>query len=476
MHGTHGIELISRVLPASDWNEQFPEGTTKDLFEEISDLVVQMAGYSNDKYGAFPVDFCGLHVHVGLPPNNMSVDTFPLPTLQHLAHILVQYERTISMFRPPPGRGEPDTTSEYDCMSNRSTFLYEVPRVVKKPVDIKINRGRTQTIMKNHHYERRWPLTDIRNRIFMHGITLDMLVRLMGREKGCRVNWVNVIRPADASEGPRTIEIKQHAGTVNAGEIEKWVRFCVAMVRAAERMANTLVHVAEGVIASNAEIQGEKYRMRSWEDAQDPNDLLDLLGLSDEDRACWLTRYNHWFEPEPKDSTPPESSDDSDDLGFDAPDDGDDDDNDPSYNPTGRKPRTPTKGGRGSKSGPKSKADKIHSKQQEPKHVGWWDGTRRGENSRIVRIPVKRWPRRVLEAERAILDTAMEDTPAPPPPRPHHGPQIASQAPTHLRKVVKTEEDVREMAVSILENVSQFREETVEFAKQYLGVDGKSEQ
>ncbi|KAA6409907.1 MAG: hypothetical protein FRX48_06520 [Lasallia pustulata] len=113
---SHGIELVSPVF-----------GFTPTVFDELSDLLTRLKGTDADDHGALITDNCGLHIHVGLPPtpgtSNFQNPRFDLPTLQHLAYLLVMYEPHISTLHPPSRRaGSPASTIDLQ------TNLTKLPR------------------------------------------------------------------------------------------------------------------------------------------------------------------------------------------------------------------------------------------------------------------------------------------------------------------------------------------------------------
>ncbi|KAL9581640.1 MAG: hypothetical protein Q9203_005815, partial [Teloschistes exilis] len=110
------VELVSRVLPIDD----------PSSYEEIGTFFAALnpAHYPPHKrlFQAFGSEnkWCGLHVHIGLPPSSPSSSsdqqqqqqkkTFPLTLLQHLAYITIIYEPILSSLHPQRRRpGDRDT-------------------------------------------------------------------------------------------------------------------------------------------------------------------------------------------------------------------------------------------------------------------------------------------------------------------------------------------------------------------------------
>ncbi|KAL9033012.1 MAG: hypothetical protein Q9214_007714, partial [Letrouitia sp. 1 TL-2023] len=136
------LELVSRVLPLSDRG-----------FRELEDALAVLnnnaaADEQSKKYIAVTNRFCGLHVHIGLPPPDASYPfpaygdtaavippapappTFALRTLQHLALLLAVFEPQINALHPPhraPGG--------VDLLSNRESFLQEPEEYVGEDED-----------------------------------------------------------------------------------------------------------------------------------------------------------------------------------------------------------------------------------------------------------------------------------------------------------------------------------------------------
>lgn len=115
---SHGIELVSRVLP-------FEEAS----FEEINIHLAALLGNEDSKHAAFINENCGFHVHIGLPgPKDLvrgtPPPTFSLATVQHLAYILVMYEMEISKSFPAHRR-EGSAAALVDLQTNLDNFIEE---------------------------------------------------------------------------------------------------------------------------------------------------------------------------------------------------------------------------------------------------------------------------------------------------------------------------------------------------------------
>ena len=117
----HPIELVSRILLF------YPES-----LNEISDFLTRLVGTPFSQHAPFTKEWCGTHVHVRLPmPANPQTGalppTFTLPTLQHLAYILVMYEKAIMTLFPQSRRADP-TDNPLELQTNLDKFYEESPR------------------------------------------------------------------------------------------------------------------------------------------------------------------------------------------------------------------------------------------------------------------------------------------------------------------------------------------------------------
>jgi len=95
-------------------------------------------------------------------------------------------------------------------------------------------------------------------------MTIDTLAKFMcGTTKGHIVNWTYLPRTNGLA---RTIEFRQHGGTLDVEAVRWWVRFCGGLVRLAERNAREF-EVGEGY-------GGEGYKWREWNREMSVGNLL----------------------------------------------------------------------------------------------------------------------------------------------------------------------------------------------------------
>ncbi len=209
---SYGLEIVSRVLNDVEAAEA-----------EFETILSALKGDSLSLHGVTSNEHCAVHVHVGR--ENLG---FTLPTLQHLAYLLVVYEHEIEKIHPATQR-EGSSSADTDTRSNRDSFM--------------VTRYEIQMVLRNGVYERREvqsvpydTLADVRRRIFeAEGSTLEGLIKLISPAKGYVVNFTYLNTPGR----PKTIEFRAHAGCLDTEEIRYWVMFVMGLVRLANHYAQT---------------------------------------------------------------------------------------------------------------------------------------------------------------------------------------------------------------------------------------------
>ena len=246
---SHCVELVTRVLPVNEKS-----------FAEIGDYLSALRGNPSSLYGAFPTDQCGLHVHVGLPTPLEYTPGSPLPafslvTLQHLAYILVMYEREISALHPA-SRREGSTASEMDIQSNLLSFVMEYEATLQgenfdnfddENFDPEAFLNEPFSYAEHSYVEttsidslsdapslESFPLDFARKLIFSPSQTYTSLVDLMNPNE--KLHMVSFQKFKKSASETRTIEFRQHQGCLDAEGTKWWVLFCVGLVRLAREM------------------------------------------------------------------------------------------------------------------------------------------------------------------------------------------------------------------------------------------------
>ncbi len=305
---TTGIEVVSVPLQ--------PDNAIS--FHEIDQYLTALRGNNNSNYGITTSKYAGLHVHIGFGKPEPKDPASLLLRMQHLAYMLVQFEPLLVRFFPPyrDGGRPGNIICENDTRSNLAGIL----------------RWETET------YGRANPtLQDIATTIFKTTSIAALRVRMHHdkKHKGYQVNFRNIefasIQPWNKK---RTVEFRLHESTIDAHEIEMWVRFCLAFCRTAERQAaNSTDWNGEKITESTSSTtEYSKYEKRNLDDVVTTTDLFDLLQLDDELRKYWQARWDKYHDDQHMELPTPElrgpfSPSSSEDSNGNDPDEDDDPDN-----------------------------------------------------------------------------------------------------------------------------------------------------
>lgn len=269
----NGIELVSRVLPYQP-----------SSFDEINTHLSLLRGTNDSNHLAFPTTHCGFHVHIGLPPPKdpepgTAPPTFTLPTLQHLAYLLVIYEKAISKLHPEHRR-EGSPAALVDLQTNLDNFIEEPSYDYDDDLDDKwdgdwdssLPPSPPPALTPTTTTTEEQPLISLasaRAKIFAKEMTVERLAKLMsGTTKGRIVNWLYLARTNGAA---RTLEFRQHAGTLEPETVRWWVGFCVGLVRLSEERGRRLGN-EEG-------FGGEGYRVREWSEGVGVQGLFEEMEM-----------------------------------------------------------------------------------------------------------------------------------------------------------------------------------------------------
>ncbi|KAL9634786.1 MAG: hypothetical protein Q9164_003877 [Protoblastenia rupestris] len=283
---SHGIELVTRVLPY-----------TETSFQEIDTYLDMLKGPEYSLHKAFTSSHCGLHVHVGFATSENHVQgklppppTFPLPTLQHLAYILVMYESAISRLHPVDRR-EGSPSSLTDIASNLDNF-YQEPVFDNNNDDDDDDDDKSDSLTFESlqlnptgdpipkSQDPPLSFAHARKLIFASDQTVEKLVKLMSPSgKNHIVNWTYLARTNGLA---RTIEFRQYEGCLDVEGVRWWVMFCCGLVGLAGRMAREY-GVVEGY-------DGLGYREREWREGMEVGELFGLMGFEEEGREWFRAR------------------------------------------------------------------------------------------------------------------------------------------------------------------------------------------
>lgn len=230
---SHGIELVSRILPL-----------TPASFAEITNHLTLLRGTASSSHGAFPTPHCGLHVHVGLPVplTGGPLRTFDLPILQHLAYILVMYELNINALHAPSRRAG-CAAADIDIVTNLDSFSEAtLTEKLANEEDFDWDSwsasdplSDSQAASEEVWEEERISYAVARRLIFAPGMTIAKLSKVMcGEKKGHIVNFTYLARENGAA---RTVEFRQHEGSLDPEGVRWWILFVTGLVKLAAHMA-----------------------------------------------------------------------------------------------------------------------------------------------------------------------------------------------------------------------------------------------
>ncbi|EXJ94789.1 hypothetical protein A1O1_03187 [Capronia coronata CBS 617.96] len=243
------------------------------------------------------------------PVSNSSNEMLPLPVLQHLAYLLVQFEELITALHPIERRCTTKTTE----LSKDNTGVGKTA-----PVMIGSNLmglQRSPNICQPLTAE---DLQRAATKIFSARMTPKRLAQLMcttymnwphdkhAPRRYKIVNFERLICEQDAQTVPLTVEFRQHAGTLDFKEVAHWVHFVLSLVRAAERMALRSTPTSPSspksphTVAKQLEMhlempfpkqQRNKYKIRCHKLRDEYARLFDLLDFDRHTRHYWTERF-----------------------------------------------------------------------------------------------------------------------------------------------------------------------------------------
>jgi hypothetical protein len=156
----HGMELVSPPLavPAAAGTHDGDMDEVKRYLDVLlkADFARGQPEYS-PPFEAFASSTCGGHIHIGLPGN----EALPTALLQHLAYLLLRYEPLISSLHHHRRTPYPRTSGARYCDSNRITFQEDM------------HSGCSRAVLK-------W--NNVRRMVFEKDMEIGKLAWLMGGE------------------------------------------------------------------------------------------------------------------------------------------------------------------------------------------------------------------------------------------------------------------------------------------------------
>lgn len=295
----YGHELVSRVLSAPSTVTNFEEFKSSDSMQEVKRYLTAIHGTSTDPYGGFTNETCGLHMHVARVSNEDECNVMlPLPVLQHLAYILVQYEDLISSLHPVERRGVSDDASKY--VSSNLMGIRRSAHVCSQHSHIDLANAQQKIFAMNMTSKR---LAKLMTATVSEGSGPEQVVcEALRREtdpqsiKNTRYKFVNFARLIKPGCGcGTTIEFRQAPGSVDFDEIAHCAHLVLSLIKAAEKQALLGVPAATpstGKKPTFSAQQGGKYAPRPKTITDRLNAFFDLLDFDAEPRAYWAHQWS----------------------------------------------------------------------------------------------------------------------------------------------------------------------------------------
>ena len=186
-----GLEIISRILQPN------AEGLQE---------VVSVLGILRTQFNLITNRSTGLHVHVG-----NGTKGFPLPTLKNLAQLVTGFEHIIHSLHP-------------DCRLEER----EAARLCRPPSESKY-------LQSQNPFEKMLCIEEVDD--------LEAFLEVMnpGMSRAFAYNFQN-LDPWEES-GSKTIEFRQHMGTVDAAQITAWIEFVTGLVNFSHEVSSAQ-HIA----------------------------------------------------------------------------------------------------------------------------------------------------------------------------------------------------------------------------------------
>jgi Putative amidoligase enzyme len=277
---TTGVELVTPPLRVNN----------PIVFEEIDKYLTALRGNKDSTYGIVTSKYAGLHVHIGF--GRPTTGPTLLQIMQHLAYMWILFEKLLVRFFPPhrDGGRPGNIICANDTRSNLAAVIeWEMKTYGTKEVTLQhlastiFLTSSMSTLRQAFHYDR--------------------------QHKGYLVNFINIELASIMSWKPkRTVEFRLHESTIDAHEIEMWVRLCLAFCRTAERQSarSTDRNGAKITEPYSGVTEASKYRKQKLDEEVTTTEFFDLLELSDDLREYWQARWAKYHDDQDMELNTPE--------------------------------------------------------------------------------------------------------------------------------------------------------------------------
>ncbi|KIW26470.1 uncharacterized protein PV07_09563 [Cladophialophora immunda] len=332
---SYGMEMISPV---------FELGRKTEAFSQVGKYLRALISTETSILESV---WASAHVHIGF--NFSHPDQMPILLLQHLAYILVLHEDLLSKCHPRSRCGirlldSISEEAEVEDASDDEEFdpdaPYEPPpqpsedeleecneRVV---VAFEAKYTGADNVSSNARYLRKQlsqksiqcTTGAIRDAIFKQDGNIFDLVGLLQQNdehgnpcRGYMYNFANLVNLARNmttwKQIKPTVEFRQHACTLDAGELNRWVTLLERIVRVAEENAQATMQsdptqpTDPELRSSFADREGSKYPSSSTAGTQWPcrsmsGFCVEFLGMNSEDGQYWQQRFERYKDDRPE--------------------------------------------------------------------------------------------------------------------------------------------------------------------------------
>ncbi|OCT45206.1 hypothetical protein CLCR_05485 [Cladophialophora carrionii] len=273
------------------------DGLDSNGLQELHDQLRAIPKHCNPEapyFFATGPEIGSVHVHVGVQPGaEREQEGLSTEFLQHLAFICMVFEDTITLLHHPERQGYQGTKAFKYAKSNRTAINASGHSCALAP-----EFSCEEAFLKIFE-------VDVDERDLLHTL-LNKTSRQPGGKRERIVNFTNALGEDQGQYLTRTVEFRQHHGTLCTEDICEWVIFVTALARAAERKeheqtapgATLPESIREKIQALNdgvrpyVEDQANKYIWLFQEGAKKKNleDLFDLLQLPAQRREYWWSR------------------------------------------------------------------------------------------------------------------------------------------------------------------------------------------
>jgi hypothetical protein len=290
-----GLELISRPLKAPELDGNGLQSNGLQELQQQLDTIPKLYDPEKPYFFTTGPELGSVHVHVGVQPGaEGEQEDLSTEFLQHLAFICMVFEDVITLLHHPERQGYQGTKAFKYAKSNRTAINAGEHYCALAP-QFSCEEALLKIFEIDPGDER-----DLLNKL------LNKTPRQPGGKRERYVNFTNALGEDQGEYLTRTVEFRQHHGTLSTEDVCEWVFFATALARAAERKqyepavpGATLpdsirekIQALNDGVRPNVEEQAKKYiwLFQDGNKKKSLEDLFELLQLPVERRKYWWAR------------------------------------------------------------------------------------------------------------------------------------------------------------------------------------------